>query len=451
MFFKSPLGDLGGLPLALRRGVRGETGILNAKARSRYDAKKKTCIFASSRLGVLFFCIFVSSKRAVENMLFSQIIGQQEIKERFIRSVSEGRIPHAQLLFGPEGVGKLPLAIAYAQYICCENRGEHDSCGVCPSCVKFNKLVHPDLHFVFPIIKPSTSKTVVCDDFIAEFRELVLEKTYFSIDDWYARMSSDAKQGLIYTNESEEIVRKLSMKTYESEYKVMIVWLPEKLHDTAANKLLKVLEEPYEKTVFLLVSNAPDEIITTILSRTQQISVPKLKDAEIVQALLAGHTELNHVEAEDAARIAGGSYLRAEMILEEENENKLNFDRFVSIMRLAWQVGNRKDHASLKTLRKWADEMAAGSVGRERQKKFLNYAQRMVRENFVFNLRQTDLNYMTSYESDFSCRFSPFINERNVEELMGEFALAERHIEQNVNAKMVFFDLVLKIIMLLKR
>ena len=384
-------------------------------------------------------------------MLFSQIIGQQEVKDRFIRSVSEGRIPHAQLLSGPEGVGKLPLAIAYAQYICCEHRGAHDACGVCPSCLKYNKLAHPDLHFVVPIIKPAGKQSVVCDDFMGDFRKLVLEKTYFSVDEWYSRISGDAKQGMIYTNESEEIVRKLSMKTYEAEYKVMIVWLPEKLHESAANKLLKILEEPYEKTLFLLVSNAPDAIITTILSRTQRIQVPGLADAEIKQALLDRHGGLTEAEAADVARIAGGSYLRAEMLLEDGNESRVNFDRFVTIMRLAWQVGNRKDHASLKTLRKWADDMAASSVGRERQKKFLQYAQRMVRENFIYNLHQADLNYMTSYESDFSVRFSPFINERNVEQLVAELALAERHIEQNVNAKMVFFDLVLKIIMLLKK
>lgn len=385
-------------------------------------------------------------------MQFSQIIGQQEIKDRFIRSVKEGRIPHAQLLHGAEGVGKLALAIAYAQYICCENRGDNDSCGTCPSCIKFNKLIHPDLHFVFPVIKPAGKSSVVCDDFIAEFREIVIDKTYFSIDDWYAKISGDAKQGMIYTNESEEIVRKLSIKTYESEYKTMIIWLPEKMHITASNKLLKILEEPYDKTVFLLVSNTPDQIINTILSRTQHIHIPSLEQQEIAQALTAKYAqEISLQEAEDAARIANGSFLRAEMILEEGNENKLNFERFVMIMRSAWQVGNKKDHASLKTLRKWADEMAASSVGRERQKKFLIYAQRLVRENFVLNMHQAELNYMTSYEADFSGRFSPFINERNVEDIMAEFALAEKHIEQNVNAKMVFFDLVLKIIMLLKR
>ncbi len=384
-------------------------------------------------------------------MLFSDIIGQQDIKKRLIRTVTEQRIPHAQLFRGTEGVGKLGLAIAYAQYICCENRGEHDSCGTCPSCVKYRKLAHPDLHFVFPVIKPANRSSVVCDDFIAEFRTQVLKSPYFGVNEWYAEISGDAKQGLIYANESEEILRKLSLKTYESEYKVMIIWLPEKMNITCANKLLKILEEPPEKTVFLMVSNEPDQIISTILSRTQHLNVPKLTEAEIVEKLMTDKPGLGQVDAINTARIANGSYLAATAILNDDDENKVNFERFVMIMRLAWQVGNKKDHASLKTLRKWADEMAASSLGREKQKGFLNYAQHMTRENFIRNLQENGLNYMTSYEADFSQRFSPFINERNVEDIMNEFALAEKHIEQNVNAKMVFFDLTLKIIMLLKK
>jgi DNA polymerase III subunit delta' len=385
-------------------------------------------------------------------MLFSDIIGQQEVKSRFIRTVTEQRIPHAQLLRGPEGVGKLGLAIAYAQYICCENRTATDSCGVCPSCVKYKKLVHPDLHFVFPTIKPAGKSSVVCDDFIADFRKMILTSPYFGINEWYAEISGDAKQGLIYSNESEEILRKLSLKTYESEYKIMIIWLPEKMHSTCANKLLKILEEPPEKTVFLMVSNEPDQIITTILSRTQHIHIPRLKNDEIVQALVKNEDlEIEKDDALYAVNIANGSYLGALAVLNEGDENKQNFERFVMIMRLAWQVGNKKDHASLKTLRKWSDDMAAASMGRERQKNFLGYAQRMTRENFIRNIQQAELNYFTTPEASFSERFSPFINERNVEDLMTEFALAERHIEQNVNAKMVFFDLVLKVIMLLKR
>jgi len=387
-----------------------------------------------------------------QEMQFSAIIGQQAIKDRFIRTVKEQRIPHAQLLRGPEGIGKLSLAIAYAQYICCENRQDTDSCGVCPSCVKYNKLAHPDLHFVFPVIKPAGRSSVVCDDFIADFRAMVLENKHFSMNDWYARISGDAKQGMIYANESQEIIRKLNLKTYESEYKIMIIWLPEKMNNQCANKLLKILEEPPEKTVFLLVSNTPDEIITTILSRTQHINIPTLRVDDIMLTLLNDpNLEITQRDAVNVARISNGSYLSALSVLSEDDENKQNFERFVMIMRLAWQVGNRKDHSSLKILKKWSDEMAAASVGRERQKNFLAYAQRLTRENFILNLNEPELNYLTSYETDFSRKFSPFIHERNVEDLMLEFALAERHIEQNVNAKMVFFDLVLKIIMLLKR
>jgi len=385
-------------------------------------------------------------------MLFSEIIGQQEIKSRFVRTVSENRIPHAQLFRGLEGVGKLGLAVAYAQFISCENRSTTDSCGVCASCVKYKKLIHPDLHFVFPIIKPANKTSVVCNDFVADFRSMLLHNPYFGINDWYSKISGDAKQGLIYSNESEEILKKLSLKTYESEYKIMIIWLPEKMHNTCANKLLKILEEPPEKTLFFLVSNAPDQIITTILSRTQHIHIPRLNEPEIVKALLQNDSlELDTNTASYAARVANGSYLAALNVLSEGDENKENFDRFVMIMRLAWQVGNKKNHSALKDLRKWADDMAAATVGRERQKNFLVYAQHMTRENFIWNIQQPALNNLTNFETGFSTKFSPFINERNVEMIMTEFALAERHIEQNVNAKMVFFDLTLKMIMLLKK
>ena len=193
-------------------------------------------------------------------MFFRDVIGQEEIKQRLIQEVSEGRIPHAQLICGPEGVGKMPLAIAYARYISCTNRGETDACGVCPSCVKFNKLVHPDVHFVFPIVKSAKGKKEVCDDYIADWRHLVLSNPYFSLNHWLNEMGAENGQAIIYAKESDEITRKLSLKSSEGGYKVTIVWLPEKLHEVCANKLLKLLEEPPEKTIFLLVSEAPELI-----------------------------------------------------------------------------------------------------------------------------------------------------------------------------------------------
>lgn len=383
--------------------------------------------------------------------MFKDVIAQQEIKSRFIRSVQDRRIPHAQLLHGDPGVGKLALAVAYAQYISCKNRTETDACGVCPSCVKYSQLQHPDLHFVFPVIKPPKTTTVVSDDFLSEFREMFLEDPYFSVNEWYEKISDGAKQGMIYSNESSEIIRKLNLKTYESDYKVMIIWLPELMHEACANKLLKILEEPPEFTVFLLVSNNPDRIITTILSRAQHVKIPRLAESEIAEALGKLSPEKSQTEINNAARIAEGSFLKAKAMLGDSQSQIQNFDRFVEIMRLAWLVGNKRNHSSLKTLKNWADDMASANVGRERQKHFLAYAQNMVRENYIFNLKHPELNYMTDYEKKFSTNFSPFINERNVEELVAELSLAERHIEQNVNAKTVFFDLVLKIIMLLKK
>lgn len=383
--------------------------------------------------------------------MFKDIIGQKAIKERLIHHVVEKRIPHAQLLYGQEGVGKLGLALSYAQYIMCTNPAPTDACGTCPSCMKFQTMQHPDLHFVFPIIKPPGKSTVICDDFVKEFREMIIESPYFSMQDWYDIIGDGAKQGSIFTNESAEIIRKLSLKTYESEYKVMIIWLPELMHDSTANKLLKILEEPPAKTVFLMVSNNLEGNISTILSRTQHIYVPRLNEQEITDALVKENALAQLVDVQNASRIAEGSYLQAKKILEQSREGRVNFDRFVELMRLAWMVGNKRDYTSLQTLRSWSDNLSSTDLGRERQKTFLNYAQNMVRENFIFNLKNPDLNYMTNYETDFSLKFSPFINERNVEDLMNEFALAERHIEQNTYAKMVFFDLALKTIMLLKK
>ncbi len=384
-------------------------------------------------------------------MLFRDIIGQQKIKERFIRTVREGRIPHAQLLHGSEGVGKLSLALAYAQFISCKNPSENDSCGVCSSCQKYNQLEHPDLHFVFPVIKPAGKSTVISDDFLGDFRQMVLKNNYFGVDEWFEQIGDGGKQGMIYSNESAEIIRKLSLKTYESDYKVMVIWLPELMHEHCANKLLKILEEPPAFTLFLLVSNNPSRLLTTILSRTQQIKVDRLQEDEIVAAMQQQFPGKPETEITDATKIANGSYLRAVRNLHETAETAEDFERFTELMRKAWLVGNKADHASLKTLKRWSDEMAGSQLGRERQKKFLNYSQHLIRENYIFNLQQADLNYMSDYETAFSKNFSPFINERNVEDLVAEFALAERHVEQNVNSKMIFFDLALKTIMLLKR
>ncbi|MDR2853867.1 MAG: DNA polymerase III subunit delta [Prevotellaceae bacterium] len=391
-------------------------------------------------------------------MRFSDIIGHQDVKQRLIQSVVEQRVPHAQLFCGHEGIGKLRLAVAYAQYMACPNRSESDSCGVCPSCVKYSKLVHPDLHFVFPITKSSDKD--VCDTYVGLFREMILTNDYFGLEDWMAFAFEDSKkQAYIFANESSEIIEKLSIKSYEAEYKIMIIWLPERMYKDNAfgNKILKILEEPPQDTVFLLVSNQPNELLPTILSRTQLINISPVNVNEIAERLLSENQfDISEEDALRIARIANGSVLEAIRIVTDDEENRVNFERFTQLFREAWRLGAGqipadKKLAALKTLRTWADDLAAVRVGREKQKKFLIYAQRMLRENFILNLQQPSLNYLTITEENFSERFAQFITERNIEPMVSEFALAERQIGQNSNAKIVFFDLALKMIMLLKK
>lgn len=372
-------------------------------------------------------------------MFFKEIIGQQQVKDLLINSSKKGIIPHAQLFCGPAGVGKLPLAIAYAQYLNCLDPQEKEPCGKCSSCVKYNHLTHPDLHFVFPIIKKG--KKEVCDDYITEWREFVGENHYFSLNRWLAFIDAENAQGMIYAKESEEIVRKLSLKIYEGKFKTMIIWLPEKMHEACANKLLKILEEPYEKTLFILVSDDPDRIITTIQSRCQRINIHNISKEEIKRALESDYN-ITPEDAATVAHIANGSYLKAMETISLDEENKFYFSLFVQMMRSSYA-------RSIKDIKTIGNEIAA--VGRERQKNFLVYCQRMLREYFVSNLKQPEMVYMNHDEAAFGIRFAPFINERNIIDFMDELGLAERHIEQNVNAKMVFFDLCLKITMLLKR
>lgn len=384
-------------------------------------------------------------------MQFKDIIGQEEVKNRLIQSVQEGRIPHAQLLTGPAGAGKLQLAIAYAQYINCPHHTDYDSCGVCPTCLQYQNLQHPDLHFAFPIVKED--KKDVCDDFFADFRQLLLDKHYFDLDDWYEAMGIETKQGMIYEKESSEILRKLSLKAFGDGYKVMIIWQPEKMNGTCANKLLKLLEEPPERTVFLLVSEHPEQLLPTILSRVQQIRVPRLSDDEIAAALQT-YTDTSSSVAVDCAHIANGSYLAARKLVESNDEITQEFADFVALMRNAYTVGELRDAAkkyvSLKELRKWSQDMADAKVGREKQKRFLQYTQRQVRENYIYNLQHPEMNYQTAQERNFSTRFAPFIHSGNVEQIMNELASAERQIEQNGNAKIIFFDLCLQMIVLIK-
>ncbi|MDH6534625.1 DNA polymerase III subunit delta [Parabacteroides sp. 52] len=374
-------------------------------------------------------------------MYFRDVIGQEEVKKRLIRSAQTGVVPHAQLFTEQGGAGAFPLAIAYGRYLNCSHRTEEDACGVCPSCVKYDALAHPDLHFVFPIVSKKEKKKEVCDDYLPEWRDFLKGRPYFTIDHWLEHMDAGNSQAIIYSKESDEIIRKLSLKIYEAEYRILLVWLPEKLHQTCANKLLKIIEEPPANTIILMVSEAPDLILGTIQSRSQRIPIRPIATESIEKALLSQY-KLEVKDAQDVAHRASGSYVQAMEAISLGDENAFFLEQFKGMMRNSWT-------RNVKGMKAMGDVLAG--IGRERQKNFLVYCQYLIRENFMYRFQSPDITYMNMEEKSFSNNFAPYVNERNVFDLMDELAKAERHIAQNVNAKMVFFDLGLRITVLIKR
>lgn len=365
-------------------------------------------------------------------MLFREVVGHEHIKKVLIQSVRDNRISHAQLFLGPEGSGSLALAIAYAQYINCLNRETDDSCGHCASCQKFSKFIHPDLHFVFPIA--SGKSTAVCDEFLKEWRSTLLASPYITINKWYEAMGVENKQGIIGKNESAEILRKINLKSFEAEYKVMIIWMPEKMNASSANKLLKILEEPPEKTIFLLVSESTNQMLPTILSRTQIIKVPKIDNRNLYEALLA--KQVPETTARNIVQLAQGNYTLALQLVNEEDENLFNFAKFQEFMRIAYNLSRGTRSPELFA---WVEELAG--IGREKQKSFLSYGLRLVRENLLVNLQNANLTHMTDKEADWSSKFSPFINIRNVQLINEALNRAQADIEWNGNARIIFTDL----------
>ena len=376
-------------------------------------------------------------------MYFKDIIGQQTLKERLLRSVEDNRLAHALLLTGPGGNGKLPIAVALARYILCSNRADGDACGRCPSCVKMDKLMHSDLHFVFPVKKKKNTpsdRNPVSDDYITEWREIFQKSPYFSYSDWLAKLEVENQQPIIYERESSEILHKLTMKSREGGWKIMIIWLPEKMNEACANKLLKIIEEPPAETLFLLVSENAEPILPTILSRTQRIEIPRIADADIAAALVQRYA-LDGQTARTIAVQSGGDWEKAEGMLVVNSTKAQYLELFMTLMRMAYK-------RDIKAMKQWSEQVAA--LGRERQKALLEYCQRMIRENFIMNFKRAEMLYLSREEHDFSVRFSPFVNENNIFGIMEELSEAQKHIEQNVNAKMIFFDMALRKIVWIK-
>lgn len=377
-------------------------------------------------------------------MKFSDVIGQEEIKQRLRRMVSEDRVPHAMMFCGPQGSGKMALAVAFASYLLCRDRTDGDSCGACRQCAMTGKLAHPDLHFSYPVIRPSgtgSEHKMSSDDFADEWRRMLSQGVYFTMDQWLAEMNAANQQALMGVGESDLLIRKLSLKSSQGGYKVVIIWLPERMNAECANKMLKLLEEPPAETVFVMVCEEPEKLIETIRSRAQRIDVRRIDDASIERALVE-RRGIDTDAAHRLARAANGSWLTALEELDADNEKRQFLDLFISLMRLAYM---RK----IKDLRKWSETAAA--LGREKQRRMLAYFMRLVRENFMYNFHNPQLCYMTRDEENFARNFAPYINEANVIEMSELLNRAMRDIGQNANAKIVLFDMATHIIVSLIR
>ena len=383
-------------------------------------------------------------------MFFEQVIGQKDTQERLLQLVREERLPHALMLCGPAGCGKLALAIGFAKVLLAGD-GQQPSAN---TLAMLDKLEHPDLHFTYPTIKlPSmgSDHKPVSDDFAREWHELITAGPYFTMAQWLEQMGGENQQAIITAGESDALIRKLSLKSSQGGYKVSIVWLPERMNIECANKILKLLEEPPHQTVFIMVCQEPDRLLETIRSRVQRIDVRRIDDNDIRQALME-RRGLSEDQAQRISRMANGNWLAALEMLGADSENDYFLQLFQTLMRQAYL-------RNVKEIKAWSEQMA--TLGRERQKRFLEYFLRLVRENFMYNFQQSvgetspaahdakELCYMTQNEEDFARNFARFINEANILPITDLATRCIRDIGQNANAKIVFFDMALQMIVLL--
>lgn len=370
-------------------------------------------------------------------MRFADIIGHEALKRHLRESISRGRISHAQLFTGAAGTGALPLAMAYAQYLNCPHRTDEDSCGECPSCRQMEQLAHPDIHFVFPVNKQGkkSGEVVLSADFLPLWRETMASTGgYFTPEQWYDRLDlGKTLRGVISAKEADQIIRRLSFKSFESEYKVMLIWLPETMNDEASNKILKILEEPWEKTVFLLVSERPDLLLPTILSRTQEVAVDRLSVEELMPYGVGDEQQRRNM-----ARLAAGDLIEMRRMAagEEDDSRRESFDLFCRLMRLSYNDKHLE-------LIDWADEVA--TLTREQQRSMLRHAARLLRESYMLHAGLGSISYLWGEEAAFCNKFAPFIGNQNIEYLISEIESAMRQVNQNGNARIIFTHFALAV------
>ena len=376
-------------------------------------------------------------------MLFSEIVGHDDLKKRLIQSVNENRVAHAKLFVGTEGSGKMPLAIAYAQYINCQNRTESESCGVCPSCKKYMSLSHPDLHFIFPTAtNKSVKKDPESDLFLAEWREYFSDcQGYVNLSEWFDKLDIENKQGIINVRDASTVIRKLSFKSYESEYKVVILWMPEKLNVFSANKLLKLIEEPPEKTLFLLVAENQEEVLSTIRSRCVLVKVPRL-DTAVIKDALVEKCGCSEQLALDAATMSNGSWPLAKRFSNDIDNEMLYADTFRKWMRYCFK-------GAVPELIDFVANEIKG-LGREKQKALLEYGLNIFHCSLLINNNISSAVMLTSAEKTFAQNFAPYINMKNVTQICALFEESINQIVRNANAQLVFMDDSLKMSKLLR-
>ena len=380
-------------------------------------------------------------------MRFADITGQEDLKRHLTQSVDAGRVSHAQLFTGKAGSGALAVAVAYVQYLCCRHRRDGDSCGECPDCRQIAALAHPDLHLVFPVNKQGkkSGEAMRSDEFLPQFRALFAERGgYFSPQDWYDRLDlGKTLKGMIAAREADDIIRKLSFKSFEADYKTMLIWLPEAMNEEAANKILKILEEPWEKTLFLLISEQPERLLPTIISRTQEVAVPRIAP-DVLERAAQERGVTDPVKARNIARLAGGDLVELQHLVAGESDalRKENFELFCGLMRLSYN----DRHLELVT---WAEE--AAQLSREQQRAFLRDASRLLRESYMLHAGINEISYLWGEELAFCSKFAPFVGSQNIEPLIAEIECALAQISQNGNPTIVFTHFALSVSKMIKR
>lgn len=380
-------------------------------------------------------------------MDFSEVIGQKHLKSHLSKTIENGRIPHAQLFVGVNGSGLLPMAIAYAsELLCSKHKQESPEYLACKN--KVAKLSHPDLHFVYPVnTSDDVKKNAVSDNYAEGWRKFVLNNPYASLFEWLQSIGIEKKQGNISKYEAENIAKKLSLKAYEGGYKVMIIWMADNMNNECANKILKLVEEPSDKTVLLLLTEHEQQIITTIRSRCQKLSFPLLSEADIAENLIK-NKNIQEVLAYKTALKSRGDYNKALQLLEETGEEEIFEKWFITWVRTAFRAKGNK--GAINNLLSWSDELSG--QGRETQKKFLQYCNEVFRQALLKNYKADSLLFFEAKDKTFSLpKFAPFVHQNNIFEINSALEDASYHIERNGNAKIIFTDLSIKLTRLIHR